>query len=93
MLRKLEAMLVVCDKDHTLTVTGLGDVLEPHRGVVGIGSGGLYAQAAATALMDVEEYSAEEVARRSMQVAADLCVYTNSNFLVEKIAGVEKKEQ
>mmetsp|Transcript_28969 Transcript_28969/g.67087 ORF Transcript_28969/g.67087 Transcript_28969/m.67087 type:complete len:208 (-) Transcript_28969:128-751(-) len=83
-LRKLEAMMLVADKDVTLTLTGNGDVLEPFQGVMGIGSGGLYAQAAAIALLDMN-ISAEEIAYKSMNIAADMCVYTNKNFMIERI--------
>jgi len=81
-LRRLEAMLIVADKTSMFTVTGVGDVLEPDRGVAAIGSGGNYALAAARALMD-SELSAEEIARRSMAIAAEICVYTNGNLTVE----------
>ena len=81
-LRRLEAMLIVADKTTMLTVTGVGDVLEPDLGVAAIGSGGNYALAAATALMDSDR-TAEEVARRAMQIAADICVYTNTELTVE----------
>src|SRR6202453_1311767 len=81
-LRRLEAMLLVADKGSIFTVTGVGDVLEPDAGVAAIGSGGNYALAAATALMDTDR-SAEEVARRAMGIAADICVYTNRELVVE----------
>ncbi|HUZ12686.1 MAG TPA: ATP-dependent protease subunit HslV [Caulobacteraceae bacterium] len=81
-LRRLEAMLIVADRTTMLTVTGVGDVLEPDRGVAAIGSGGNYALAAATALMDSER-SAEEIARRAMAIAAEICVYTNKELTVE----------
>ena len=81
-LRRLEAMLIVADKDQIFTVTGVGDVLEPESGVAAIGSGGNYALAAARALMDFE-LSAEEVARRAMAIAAEICVYTNGELTVE----------
>ena len=76
-LRRLEAMLIVADAKTTLLMTGAGDVLEPEHGVVGIGSGGNYALSAARALYDNTDLSAEEVARRAMAIAADICVYTN----------------
>jgi ATP-dependent HslUV protease subunit HslV len=82
-LRRLEAMLIVADKDQILTVTGVGDVLEPEHGVAAIGSGGNYALAAARALVDVEGLSAEDVARKAMAIAADICVYTNGSLTVE----------
>jgi ATP-dependent HslUV protease, peptidase subunit HslV len=84
-LRRLEAMMIVADADHTYTLTGNGDVLEPEDGVVAIGSGGNYALSAARALMDIPDLSAEEIARRSMKIAADICVYTNHSLIVEVI--------
>ena len=82
-LRRLEAMLIVADKDAIFTVTGVGDVLEPEHGVAGIGSGGNYALAAARALVDVDGLDAEQVARRAMAIAAEICVYTNGSLTVE----------
>lgn len=84
-LRKLEAMLIVADKNTTLVLTGLGDVLEPKDGIMGIGSGGNYALAAARALAENTDLPADEIALKSMKVAADLCIYTNHNFVLEKI--------
>lgn len=84
-LRRLEAMMIVADKNTTLLLTGTGDVLEPEDGVVGIGSGGNYALSAARALMDVPNISAEEVARKAMKIAGDICVYTNHNTVLEHI--------
>ena len=83
-LRNLEAMMLVADKDITLAITGNGDVLEPEHGAIAIGSGGNYAFAAARALMDTD-LSAEDVARRAMTIAADICVYTNGNVIVETL--------
>ncbi|MBO0346399.1 ATP-dependent protease subunit HslV [Roseibium sp. CAU 1637] len=83
-LRRLEAMMIVADKDVSLVLTGNGDVLEPEGGVMGIGSGGNYALAAARALVDTEA-DAETVARKAMAIAADICVYTNGNVLVETL--------
>ena len=83
-LRRLEAMMLVADKSITLAVTGNGDVLEPEHGTMAIGSGGNYAFAAARALMDTDK-DAEEIARRAMQIASDICVYTNNNFVVETL--------
>ena len=83
-LRRLEAMLIVADADGLYTVTGAGDVLEPEHGVAAIGSGGQFALAAARALVD-QPLSAEEVARRAMAIAAEICVYTNGNVIVERI--------
>jgi ATP-dependent HslUV protease subunit HslV len=84
-LRRLEAMMAVADKDHSFTLTGNGDVLEPSDGVIAIGSGGNYALAAARALMGVEGLDAEEIARRAMKIAGDICVFTNHNVIVETI--------
>lgn len=84
-LRRLEAMLIVADKDHGYTLTGNGDVLEPSDGIIAIGSGGNYALSAARALMTVPDLTAEEIARRAMKIAADICIYTNENLIVETI--------
>ena len=84
-LRRLEAMMAVADRDRSFTLTGNGDVLEPEDGVIAIGSGGNYALAAARALMDVPGLSAEDVARKAMRIAGDICVYTNYNVIVETI--------
>ena len=83
-LRRLEAMMLVADKSVSLVLTGTGDVLEPDDGVAGIGSGGNYALAAARALMDSDK-SAEEVARKAMAIAADICVYTNTRVTLEML--------
>lgn len=83
-LRRLEAMMLVADKNVSLVLTGTGDVLEPEGGVMGIGSGGNYALAAARALMDTD-YSAEDVARRAMKIAAEICVFTNEQVVVEAL--------
>lgn len=83
-LRRLEAMMLVADKSVTLALTGTGDVLEPEQGVMAIGSGGNYALAAARALMDTEA-DAEAIARKAMQIAAEICVYTNHNIVVETL--------
>ena len=84
-LRRLEAMLLVADRDSILTVTGVGDVLEPEHGVAAVGSGGNFALAAARALYDHTDLDAETVARRAMAIAADICVYTNGNLTVETL--------
>lgn len=86
-LRKLEAMMAVADKSTSLILTGTGDVLEPEDGVMAIGSGGNYALAAARALLgsDSLKLSAEEIARKAMKIAADICVYTNNNLTVESL--------
>jgi ATP-dependent HslUV protease subunit HslV len=83
-LRRLEAMMLVADKSVSLALTGTGDVLEPEYGVMAIGSGGNYALAAARALMDTDK-DAEEIARKAMQIASEICVYTNSNFVIETL--------
>lgn len=82
-LRRLEAMLAVADRDTSLIITGNGDVLEPEHGIVAIGSGGAYAQAAAKALIDHTDLSAEDVVRKSLAIAGELCIYTNMNHTVE----------
>lgn len=83
-LRRLEAMMIVADKQVTLVLTGTGDVLEPEGGVMGIGSGGNYALAAAKALMDTNQ-GAEDIARKAMAIAAEICVYTNTKVIVEAL--------
>lgn len=83
-LRNLEAMILVADKSVTLCVTGNGDVLEPEGGIMAIGSGGNYALAAARALADTD-FDAEEIARRAMKIAAEICVYTNDHFVIETL--------
>lgn len=83
-LRKLEAMMIVADKEATLVLTGTGDVLEPEAHVMGIGSGGNYALAAARALLD-QPLDAEQIARKAMAIAAEICVYTNTNVVVESL--------
>ena len=84
-LRKLEAMMIVCDKDVSLILSGTGDVVEPEDGVVAIGSGGNYALAAARALVNNSDLSAEEIVTKAMGIAGDICVYTNNNLVMEKI--------
>jgi ATP-dependent HslUV protease subunit HslV len=84
-LRRLEAMLLVADESAIYTVTGVGDVLEPEGGVAAIGSGGNYALAAAKALAEHTDLSAEEVARKAMAIAAEICVYTNGQLTVESL--------
>ena len=83
-LRRLEALLTVADANVSLLITGQGDVLEPENNITGIGSGGNYALSAARALIDTD-LSAEEIAKKSIQIAADICVFTNSNITIEKI--------
>ncbi|MDX9862446.1 MAG: ATP-dependent protease subunit HslV [Rhodospirillales bacterium] len=82
-LRRLEAMIAVADARVSLVLTGTGDVLEPEDGLIGIGSGGNYALAAARALIDRDDLDAEAVARRAMKIAADICIYTNESITVE----------
>ena len=84
-LRRLEALMLVADKDKSFVITGQGDVLEPEYGVVAIGSGGNYALAAARAMIDDKTKTAEEIAKRSIEIASDICVFTNNNVTMEKI--------
>jgi ATP-dependent HslUV protease subunit HslV len=84
-LRRLEAMMAVANESVSLVLTGSGDVMEPDDGVIGIGSGGNYALAAARALMDRDDMDAEAIARKAMKIAADICVYTNENVIVESV--------
>ena len=88
-LRRLEAMLAVADKDASLIITGNGDVLEPEHGIVAIGSGGPYAQAAARALLEHTDMTPAEVVKRSLEIAGELCIYTNQQHIVEVLDGVE----
>jgi len=84
-LRRLEAMMAVADADVSLILSGTGDVLEPEDGIIGIGSGGGYALAAARALIAEDRLDAEDIARRAMQIAASICIYTNTNITIEKL--------
>ena len=84
-LRKLEAMLAVADATTSLIITGNGDVLEPEDGVIAIGSGGAYAQSAAKALIDNTDLSAEQIVRKSLAIAGEICIYTNMNHTVEAL--------
>ena len=84
-LRRLEAMLAVADKDASLIITGNGDVLEPEYGIVSIGSGGAYAQAAARALLEHTALTPEQIVKRSLEIAGDICIYTNQNHTVETL--------
>lgn len=84
-LRKLEAMLIVMDKQHSLILTGNGDVLEPEDGVAAIGSGGNYAKAAAKALLDQKNCDAEQIVKKAMNIAAEICVFSNHNIIVKTI--------
>ncbi len=84
-LRRLEAMIAVADKENSLILSGTGDVLEPDDGLIGIGSGGPYALAAARAMIDIEAMDAEQIATRALEIAADICLYTNRNILIETL--------
>lgn len=84
-LRRLEAMLVVADKENTFIISGSGDVVEPETGVAAIGSGGNYALAAARAYIECGNLSAKDIAVKSLQIAADICIYTNNSIIVEEI--------
>jgi ATP-dependent HslUV protease subunit HslV len=85
MLRRLEAMLAVADRDYSLVITGNGDVLEPELGIVAIGSGGPYAQSAARALLENTELAPAEIVKKSLEIAGDLCIYTNQSHLIETL--------
>ena len=84
-LRNLEALLIVADKEVSLLISGNGDVIEPQDSIIAIGSGGSFAQSAAKALYDNTELSAEEIVKKSLTIASDICIYTNSNLTIEKI--------
>ncbi len=84
-LRRLEAMLAVADKEASLIITGNGDVLEPERGIVAIGSGGTFAQSAAIALFDNTELSARDIVKKSLEIAGEVCIYTNMNHTIETL--------
>ena len=84
-LRRLEALMAVADKDKSFIISGNGDVLEPEHGVIAIGSGGNYALAAARVLLEETNKSAEEIARRSIEIASEICVFTNNNITIEKL--------
>lgn len=85
MLRRLEAMLIVADKENLLIVSGQGDVIEPENGVCAIGSGGNYALAAARALVNETDYLAKDIAYKALKIAGEICVFTNSNIVVEEV--------
>ena len=84
-LRKLEALLIVMDKERSLIISGTGDVIEPDDGIVAIGSGGSYALSAARALVEHTEMSARDIVEKSLKIAADICIYTNSNLTIETL--------
>ncbi|MCF7934177.1 MAG: ATP-dependent protease subunit HslV [Spirochaetia bacterium] len=85
-LRKLEAMMLIADRDDTFLISGTGDVVQPEHDAIAIGSGGSYAYAAARAYLDTEGLDAAEIARRSLLIASDICIYTNSNIIVEELS-------
>ena len=87
-LRRLEAMLAVADGEHSLIITGNGDVLEPEHGIIAIGSGGAYAQSAARALLENTALEPEAIVRKSLEIAADLCIYTNGSLTIETLSEV-----
>ena len=87
MLRRLEALLCVADKDNSLTISGNGDVIEPEDDLMAIGSGGAFAQAAARALLDNTELDARTIVEKALGIAADICVYTNRNLVIEELRG------
>jgi ATP-dependent HslUV protease, peptidase subunit HslV len=86
-LRKLEALLIIADIEHTFIISGTGDVIEPENGIAAIGSGGPFAQAAARALIENTELSAKGIVEKAMMIAADICIYTNENITVEELNG------
>ncbi|MEA3539796.1 ATP-dependent protease subunit HslV [Sphingosinicella sp.] len=88
-LRRLEAMMIVADREVTLVLTGTGDVLEPEHHVTAIGSGGNYALSAARALVDIDGLSADDVAKKAMAIAADICVFTNNNLTIETLEAAQ----
>jgi ATP-dependent HslUV protease subunit HslV len=85
MLRRLEALLAIADQDNSLLISGNGDVIEPEHGLIAIGSGGPFAQSAAMALLQESKLDAEAIVRRSLGIAAEICIYTNSNIVIEKL--------
>lgn len=86
-LRRLEALLIIADKEHTFIISGTGDVIEPEDGVAAIGSGGPYAQSAARALFENTNLSAKEIVEKSMKITSDICIYTNENITIEELNG------
>lgn len=84
-LRRLEALLIVADKKHSLMITGNGDVIEPEQGLIAIGSGGAFAQASAQALLENTQLTAREIVEKSLKIAADICVYTNHHCTIEEL--------
>lgn len=86
-LRRLEALLIIADTEHTFIISGNGDVIEPETGIAAIGSGGPYAQAAAQALYENTELSAKEIVEKAMEIASSICIYTNKNITIEELNG------
>lgn len=86
MLRRLEAMLIVADKEHSLIITGNGDVLDPEHGIASIGSGGSYAYSAARALVEHSKLNSEQIVKQALTIAGEVCIYTNQNHLIETIS-------
>ncbi len=86
-LRRLEALLIVCDREKSLMISGNGDVIDPEHGLMAIGSGGNYAKAAAQALLESTELGAREIVERSLKIASEICVYTNKNLVIEELEG------
>jgi len=86
MLRRLEALLAVADRNTSLILTGNGDVVEPEQGIIAIGSGGPFAQSAARALLENTELPARDIVERSLNIAADICIYTNRNLTIEELS-------
>jgi ATP-dependent HslUV protease, peptidase subunit HslV len=86
-LRRLEALLIIADAEHTFILSGNGDVIEPEDGIAAIGSGGPFAQAAARALMDNTDFSAKDIVDKAMNIAAGICIYTNRNITIEELHG------
>lgn len=86
-LRRLEALLIIADAEHTFIISGNGDVIEPETGIAAIGSGGPYAQAAAQALYENTELSAREIVEKAMEIASSICIYTNKNITIEELNG------
>jgi ATP-dependent HslUV protease subunit HslV len=84
-LRRLEALLIIADKEHTFIISGTGDVIEPEEGIAAIGSGGAYAQAAAKALFENTQLGAKEIVEKSMKIAGNICIYTNENISIEEL--------
>ena len=84
-LRRLEALLIIADREHTFIISGTGDVIEPEEGIAAIGSGGAYAQAAAKALLENTQLGAKQIVEKSMKIAGNICIYTNENICIEEL--------